>query len=52
MKAGTVQDINKYIAIIRVNFGNAYKTQNDEERQLLVKTWYAILKEYGVEVEE
>ena len=50
MKAVTVQDINKYIAIIRVNFENAYKTQNDEERQLLVKTWYAILKDYPKEV--
>lgn len=46
----TPQDINKYIATIRINFENAYKTQNDEEREILIKSWYAILKDYPKEI--
>lgn len=43
-------DINKYITTIRINFENAYKTQNDEEREILIKSWYAILKDYPKEI--
>lgn len=46
----TIADINKYITTIRINFENAYKTQNEEERQMLYRTWYSILKEYPKEV--
>lgn len=46
----TVEDINRYITTIRINFENAYKTQGDEERIMLYKTWYAILKEYPKEI--
>lgn len=50
MTAITVQDINKYLTTIRINFENAYKTQSDEERQILIKSWYAILKDYPKEI--
>jgi len=50
MTALTPQDVNKYIATIRINFENAYKTQTSEERQILIKSWYEILKEYPKEV--
>lgn len=50
MTAITAQDINKYITTIRINFENAYKTQTDEERQILIKSWYAILKDYPKEI--
>ena len=50
MAAVTPQDINKYITTIRINFENAYKTQTDEEREILIKSWYAILKDYPKEV--
>ena len=43
-------DINKYITTIRINFENAYKTQTDEEREILIKSWYAILKDYPKEI--
>lgn len=43
------QDIVKYITMIRVNFENAYGGSN-EERTLLVETWYAILKPYPKEI--
>lgn len=46
----TVQDINRYIATIRINFENSYKTQNEDERVILIKSWYAILKEYPKEI--
>lgn len=46
----TAADINKYITTIRINFENAYKTQTDEERQILIKSWYAILKDYPKEI--
>lgn len=46
----TAQDVNKYITTIRINFENAYKTQNDEEREILIKSWFAILKEYPKEI--
>lgn len=46
----TPQDVNKYITLIRINFENAYKTQNDTERQLLIRSWYEILKPYPKEV--
>lgn len=50
MTALTPQDVNKYLATIRINFENAYKTQTSEERQILIKSWYEILKEYPKEV--
>ncbi len=50
MTAITAQDINKYITTIRINFENAYKTQTDEERQILIKSWFAILKDYPKEI--
>lgn len=43
-------DVNKYLATIRINFENAYNTQTPEERQILLKSWYEILKEYPKEV--
>ena len=43
-------DINKYIATIRINFENSYKTQTEEEREILVKSWFAILKVYPKEI--
>lgn len=43
-------DINRYITTIRINFENAYKTQTDEERQILIKSWFAILKDYPKEI--
>ena len=46
----TPQDVLKYITTIRINFENAYKTQTDEEREILIKSWYAILKDYPKEV--
>lgn len=46
----TLQHINQYLAMIRINFENAYKTQSDIERQMLIKSWYEILKEYPKEV--
>lgn len=46
----TPQDVNKYITTIRINFENAYKTQNDEEREILIKSWYTILKDYPKEI--
>ena len=46
----TPQDVNKYLTTIRINFENSYKTQNDEERQILIKSWFAILKDYPKEV--
>lgn len=50
MTAITAQDINKYITTIRINFENAYKTQTDEEREILIKSWFAILREYPKEI--
>ena len=46
----TPQDINKYITTIRLNFENAYKTQTEDERLILIKSWFAILKDYPKEV--
>lgn len=46
----TMEDVNKYITMIRINFENAYKAHNDEERQMLLQSWYAILREYPKEV--
>lgn len=46
----TMDDCNRYITTIRINFENAYNTQTKEERAILLKTWYAILKEYPKEV--
>ena len=46
----SLQDVNKYITTIRINFENASKTQTSEERQILIKSWYEILKEYPKEV--
>lgn len=50
MKAVTLEDINKYLTTIRINFENAYKTQTDEERKILIQSWYVILKDYPKEV--
>lgn len=46
----TTQDINKYITTIRINFENSYKTQTDEEREILIKSWFVILKDYPKEI--
>lgn len=43
-------DVNRYITTIRINFENAYKTQTDEEREILIKSWYEILKDYPKEI--
>lgn len=50
MTALTIEDVNKYLTMIRINFENSYKAQNDEERILLLQSWYAILKDYPKEV--
>ncbi|MGN1103625.1 MAG: replicative helicase loader/inhibitor [Candidatus Coproplasma sp.] len=44
------QDIVTYILKIRLNFENAYPTANDEEFDLLVESWFDILKEYPKEI--
>lgn len=46
----TPQDVNKYITTIRINFENSYKTQTDKEREILIKSWFAILKDYPKEI--
>lgn len=46
----TIKDINQYITMIRINFENAYKAHTDEEREMLLASWYAILKEYPKEI--
>lgn len=46
----TINDVNKYITMIRINFENAYKAQTAEEREMLLASWYAILKDYPKEV--
>lgn len=50
MSKVTPKNINDYITMIRINFENAYSAHNDEERQMLIKAWYAILKDYPKEV--
>lgn len=50
MTALTIEDVNKYITMIRINFENAYRAHTDEERQMLLQSWYAILREYPKEV--
>lgn len=50
MKALTIDDVLQYLTMIRINFENAYKTQTKEEKKLLLKSWYAILKDYPKEV--
>ena len=44
------QDIVTYILKIRLNFENAYPTSNDDEFDLLVESWFDILKEYPKEI--
>lgn len=46
----TINDVNQYITMIRINFENAYKAQTAEEREMLLASWYAILKDYPKEV--
>lgn len=46
----TINDVNKYIAMIRINFENAFKAHNEEEREMLIASWYAILKDYPKEI--
>ena len=46
----TINDVNQYITMVRINFENAYKTQTAEEREMLLASWYAILKEYPKEI--
>ncbi len=50
MRALTIEDVNKYITMIRINFENAYKSHNDEEREMLLQSWYAILRDYPKEI--
>ena len=50
MRQLTVSDVNQYITMVRINFENAYKSQTQEERELLIASWYAILKNYPKEV--
>ena len=45
-----LEDINKYITMIRINFENSYQAQTKEERQILYSSWYEILKSYPKEV--
>lgn len=44
------QDIVTYILKIRLNFENAYATSSDEEFDLLVESWFDILKENSKEI--
>lgn len=46
----TINDVNQYITMIRINFENAYKAQTAEEREMLLASWYAILQGYPKEV--
>ena len=46
----TRQNIIIYITKIRLNFENAYNVSCDEEFDLLVESWYDVLKEYPKEV--
>lgn len=46
----TINDVNQYITMIRINFENSYKAQTAEEREMLLASWYAILKDYPKEV--
>ena len=46
----TINDVNQYITMIRINFENAYRAQTDEEREMLLASWYAILQNYPKEV--
>lgn len=50
MRQVTIDDVLEYLTIIRINFENAYKSQTQEEQKLLLKSWYAILKDYPKEV--
>lgn len=50
MKPLTIDDVLEYLTMIRINFENAYKSQTKEEQKLLLKSWYAILKDYPKEV--
>ncbi|MGN0806719.1 MAG: replicative helicase loader/inhibitor [Candidatus Coproplasma sp.] len=44
------QDIVTYILKFRLNFENAYPTASDEEFDLLVESWFEILKDYSKEI--
>jgi len=46
----TRKQIVEYILKIRLNFENAYPTRNDSEFDLLVESWYDILKKYPKEI--
>lgn len=46
----TLQDCLKYLTMIRINFENAYKMQTSEEKQMLIRSWFEILKDYPKEV--
>ena len=50
MRTLTLEDINKYITMIRINFENAYKSHTKEERDMLYASWYTILKDYPKEI--
>ena len=46
----TIGDINQYVTMIRINFENSYKAHTEEEREMLLASWYAILREYPKEI--
>jgi hypothetical protein len=46
----TLQDVNNYLTLIRINFENSYRTQNDKEREMLIRSWHEMLKEYPKEI--
>lgn len=46
----TVDDIVKYITYIRINFENAYRTNNQNEYTVLIKGWYNSLCKYPKEI--
>lgn len=50
MSALTLKDCLNYLTLIRLNFENSYKTHNKEELQLLIRSWYEILKDYPKEI--
>lgn len=46
----TEKDIFTYIYKIQLNFDNSYQTSSENERLLLIASWYEILREYPKEV--
>ena len=50
VEAVTKADVIKWIAILRINFANALPTKGDDEEDILVLSWYALLRVYPREL--